>query len=96
MVLIKIMKRKDASSVLVAIILATIIGGMLMWMANDISFRISDMTGSGGDEYSAFGPNGNWRMVYLQPFISAVVQILMLEILARIYIFVHNSMQKKK
>ena len=94
MTLIKIMKRKDAASVLVAVLLAMILSTMLMWVTAEPAGKISGFHSNG--QNLTVGPTGDWRMTYLQPVVSAILQILLLEVLARIYIFAHSALRKKR
>jgi hypothetical protein len=93
MVLVKILRRKDASSVIVAVIIAMVVGQMLAFMSSDWAARLSGLKNNEGFQ---FGPTGNWRVMYLQPFVTAILQLLALEILVWIYIFAHSLVAKKK
>lgn len=77
MVLIKILKRKDAASVLLAIVLAMIvitpIGQMTAKPAGIIS-------GLSGNQYFGYGPPGGWQSQYLYPVLWVLVQIVALEL----------------
>jgi hypothetical protein len=90
MVLVKILKRRDASSVVVAILLAMIITQPLSTMTIRLASKISTVNGLGG--YG--GPGGGWKSEYLFPLVWAVVQIIVLEILG--WIFVLSNMSFKK
>lgn len=82
MLLVKIMKRKDAASVLVAIVLAMII----VQPITSCTIRIAGwITSTGGQSY---GPTGDWKVEYLNPIVWALVQILVFEALAWAYVYV--------
>ena len=95
MVLVKILKRKDASSVLVAILLAMIIIQPLTTMTLRPASIISGLHGS---QYAGYygGPGGGWQAEYLYPIVSVVVQIVVLEILAWIVILGARMFKRKK
>jgi hypothetical protein len=93
MVLVKILKRKDASSVLVAILLAMIITQPLNAMTIRLASKISTVSnGVGG--YG--GPGGPWKNEYLFPLVWAILQIIILEILAWIYVLGKQPMRKNR
>ncbi len=85
MVLIKILKRKDAASVLVAVLLAMIISQPLSMMSGKPASIISGLGNNPG--YYFYGPGGEWKSQYLFPIVWVLVQILILEILAWVCIF---------
>jgi len=84
MILIKILKRKDASSLIVAILLALIITQPLSSVTLPLVDKIlfNHNTGS----YS-MGFNGNgWKDEYLSPVVWALLQIVILELLGWVYV----------
>jgi len=91
MVLIKVLKRKDASSVLVAIILAMIISQPLTTTTMRISSKISDLGNNG-----PYGGGGDWKTQYLFPIVWALVQIVVLEILGWIAVFGAMPFKRKR
>lgn len=82
MILVKVLKRKDASSVIVAIITAMIVQQPLMTMTTKPASIIS------GDNVQgyAYGPGGDWQQQYLFPIVQALLQLLVLEVLCWIVI----------
>lgn len=86
MVLVKVLKRKDASSVVVAVAVGLIIFSFL-----------STVTGPLAAEISSINPQqvGEWRNQYLLPFVAAVLQLIFLEVLGWIYVWAAGSMKKK-
>lgn len=84
MVLVKILKRRDASSVLIAILLAIIVQPVLGALAHLAAI----ISGLNNNQYpSAAFPNTGRKGEYLYPVVLAVLQIILLEVLAWIYIF---------
>jgi hypothetical protein len=90
MVLVKILKRRDASSVLIAILLAMIVASPLSTMTIRLASKISSVNGQYG------GPGGGWKNEYLFPLVWAVLQIIALEILGWIYVLGTSPLKRKK
>jgi hypothetical protein len=91
MVLVKILKRRDASSVLVAIVLAMIITQPLTSMTGKLASKIS---GLGGNNGYGYGPGTGWKSEYLFPIVWAAVQIIVLEILAWVYVWASSPVTR--
>jgi hypothetical protein len=91
MLLVKILKRRDASSVLVAILLAIIIQPVLATLAH-LAAIISNLN-NGQYPNGAF-PGSGWQGEYLYPVVLAILQIILLEILAWIVILFKASPKK--
>lgn len=89
MVLVKMLKRHDASSVMVAILLALIISQPLASSTGRLASFISGLSGNN----LGFGGGGGWKNEYLFPIVWAIVQIIVLEILAWIYIWVSRPVR---
>lgn len=86
MVLVKILKRKDAASVLVAVLLAMILSQPLMTTTMRLAGNIA---GTESGPYGSSGMGGtDWQSEYLFPAVWAILQILLLEILCWVYIWV--------
>ena len=83
MVIIRVLKRKDASSVVVAIIVALIV---LTVLGNVTAELTNEITGVN----QAFQGGPSWEEIYLQPTVSAVLQLLALELLCWLYILGSN------
>lgn len=94
MVLIKVLKRRDASSVVVAILLAMILEQPLVSVTGRLASWISDLHSNQGYGFGGFG--GGWKQEYLFPIVWALVQIIILEVLGWIYVFVTMPMKKRR
>lgn len=92
MVLVKLLKRRDASSVLVAILIAMILGQALTSMTANLASKISDLNNN--QNYGFGGPGSDWKNQYLFPLVWAVLQLLVLEILAWIYVLGNRPIRK--
>ena len=90
MVLVKILKRRDASSVIVAVVIATIIGQALMFMTGDLASRIAG-TNQGDGQFSLVPTGGVWKQTYLYPVVWAALEIIALEILAWIVVSLESA-----
>jgi uncharacterized membrane protein len=93
MVLIKILKRRDAASIIVAILVAMIVSQPLSLTTSRLAGKISGVhNGFGG--YAV--PGGGWKSEYLFPIVWALVQLLVLEILVWIYVLANRPVARKK
>ena len=93
MILVKILKRKDASSVLLAVLIALIVWQPLGQVTSRLSARIS---GLHGNQYYNYAPPGSgWHAEYLYPLVSVFVELIVLEVLCWIYVWTVGSMKKK-
>ncbi len=88
MVLLKVLKRKDASSVVVAVA----VGLALLQFVTAVTAHLASWI-SGTNQ---FAPNGQgFKSEYLYPAVSFVLILLALEVLGWIYVWA-NSMMKQK
>lgn len=91
MVLVKILKRKDAASLIIAIIVATAISQALFQMTFQPAADLIGADNPGGDG-GFYGPG--WKITYLQPLVALALQLVVLELLARITILVISKTKK--
>lgn len=87
MYIVKVLKRKDAASVIVAVVLALILSGITTILTGDLATYLSGIEHSG---------NVLWRENVVRPLIAAVLQVILLEALLRIVIFVRPFFVQKK
>jgi hypothetical protein len=87
MILVKVLKRKDAASVLVAVVIAMALSNALMMASYDGASRISNWGQATGENAGYYGYPGGWRYSYLQPLVALVLQLVAFEILAWVYVF---------
>lgn len=78
------LKRRDASSVVVAVAVALIVVNFLGSVTTYLSGRLA---GLHNGQYGSAYPGSGWKGEYLYPFIQAVFELVLLEILAWIYIW---------
>lgn len=85
--IVKVLKRKDASSVIVAIVLALILSGVLSVLTIDLSTYLSGIEISGGTE---------WRQQIVRPLIQAGLQFVLLEAVLRIFVMMRPMFVRRK
>lgn len=85
MVIVRILKRKDAASVVVAIVVGLVITQLVSSLMSELSNKLA-----GVDTLRGLGTD--WKGGYLQPILYAALQLVLLEILAWIYIWVHDAL----
>ena len=93
MVLIKVLKRKDASSVMLAVLIALIVWQPLLQVTARLAAKISGL--HGGAYVAYYVPNSGRRGEYIYPIVSVIVQLLILEILGWFYILAKGALKKK-
>lgn len=86
MAIIKVLKRKDAASLIVAIVVATTIGPVLSAVTIPLSNALS------GTDLST--PGTGWQVQYLDPIVHAILQIVALVVGIWLYVFVHETLKK--
>lgn len=86
MYIVKILKRKDAASVVVAIVLALVLNGVMFVLTDDLATYLS-----GIDKTSTM-----WRENIVRPLIAAALQLIVLEAILRAVIYVHPYFVRKK
>ena len=93
MAIIKVLKRKDAASVIVAIV----IGFGLAQMLSVVTARPAGMLlGLEDGHYISYSfPGGSWVGTYALPVLTFVLQLVVLEALIRLYSLVHQALSKK-
>ncbi len=93
MVLARILKRKDASSVVIAVVVAMILYNFVTTIPVKWASWISGTSNTG--YYGTTPPGADWTVVYLYPVVFAILELLVLEVLAWIYIGLAAFMKKK-
>lgn len=91
--LTKILKRKDASSVVVAVVAALVITGLLQAVTQQPAELLSGI--ESGNPLDTSG-NSTFQQNYLFPTVLTILQFVALELLARLVIFVNGFVTKKK
>ncbi len=87
MYIVKILKRKDAASVVVAIVLALILGSVLPALTHDLATYLSGIETFGG---------AAWRENVVRPIINSLLQVILLEAVLRAVIYTRPLFVRKK
>lgn len=93
MVLVRVLKRKDASSVVIAVIMAMV----LLQVVQTIPAKWAGwLSGLNDGQYVSYtsGTTG-WKGQYLYPIIYAVLELLVLEVLGWVYIWGTQAVKRK-
>ena len=93
MVVVKVLKRKDAASVIVAVVVALIVLQLLGTVTPHWAGWISGL--DKGQYASSTVPGTGWKGEYLYPSVLAAVQLLALEVLGWIYIWASAVFKQK-
>jgi hypothetical protein len=92
MVLVNILKRRDGSSVVAAVLIALILSQPISTVTGPLAGNIMGL--KDGQYYGAAPPGAGWEFYVFQA-LWAVLQLLVLEILAWIYIWASQAAKKK-
>jgi len=84
----KVMKRKDASSVMVAVVLAIFLATWLPSTVTQLSEWVAMV------DKSSLSTSSSFRVEYLQPFAFFVLQVLALEVALRLFVWVRSMSSK--
>lgn len=82
---VKVLKRKDASSVVVAVVLALLVNGAVQAWADRPAAWLSGQTTMGG----------GWNAGLWRPLVTLVVGLVVLEIVIRVYTALAGAQGKK-
>jgi hypothetical protein len=92
MILVRILKRKDASSIVVAVVIGLIIVNLLPHLTGELANNISGAPD--GQTFTGNFPGAAWEATYLQPVVWAALQLIALEVLSWIYLIVAKIVSK--
>lgn len=87
MYIVRILKRKDAASVVVAVVLAVILASALPIVTSDLATYLAGIESASNTE---------WRVNVVRPLISFALQIIVLEAFLRLVVFVRPYFVRKK
>jgi hypothetical protein len=90
MYIVKVMKRRDAASVLVAIVLAMAVNQFLMMVSGDLTGRIV------GESEGFYGGGSDWKDAYLYPAVWMLLQVVALEVLLRLVVWLRPLFVRKQ
>ncbi len=89
--IVKVLKRKDAASVIVAVV----IGMVLLQLVTQLTAKLAgQVTGLEEGQYYA-APDATWKVQYLFPVVTAALQLIALEVTIWVYVFLSGLVGKK-
>lgn len=89
MILVRVMKRKDASSVLVAVVLAMLVSQFLSSVTIQGTAKVTEWAGGPANTFGTGG--APWQTTYLQPFAWLVLGVVAFEVLAWVYVWAEKA-----
>ena len=89
---IKVLKRKDASSVVVAVVIALIVSQMLPALTAELSGWVLGL--KEGEYISFVAPSADWITQYAHPVVYAALQLLLLEVILWLWGAVTSALKK--
>lgn len=94
MLIVKVLKRKDAASITVAVVLGLIVSQVLPNLVAQLSGVLSGLNDN--QYYTYANPSAGWQGRYLQPVISAILQVIVLELLIRLVVAIRPVFVSKR
>lgn len=83
--IVKVLKRKDGSSVLVAVVLAFLVNNAVVaWAVRPTEWLSRDTVSGGG-----------WKAAVWEPLVRLLVSLLVLEVVIRVYTLLVSGVGKK-
>lgn len=88
MAIVNVMKRKDATSVMVAVVIALFLEKFISNVTFDLANNLSGIEQAGLD-------GGGWQNNFLAPLVALVLQLLVLELVVWLYASAKDAFGKK-
>jgi|GEM_PF-3747940 len=86
MEIVKLLKRKDASSVVAGVVLALIVSSAVQaWAYRPSAWLSSEATGGGG-----------WNAGLWRPLVTLIIQLIIFELVIRLYVWLTETTNTKK
>jgi hypothetical protein len=87
MVLVKILKRRDASSVVAAIVVGYLLLQFIQTLTNKWALKISNVN---------YGPvSYHWKEDFLMPLVWLLLELILLEVICWLYAWLTSGIKKK-
>jgi hypothetical protein len=87
MVLVKMLKRLDGSSIVVAIVVGSVLLQFIQTLTNKWAIKISNVS---------YGPIPfHWKEDVLLPIVWLLLELILLEILCRVYVWSASALKSK-
>ncbi|MFA5004310.1 MAG: hypothetical protein WC498_03490 [Candidatus Saccharimonadales bacterium] len=93
MAIVQVLKRKDAASVIVAVVVAMVLSQFVTQFVGGLAGKLS---GQKDGQFVSFAPFTGWRGQYLYPFVLLVLELILLEVVIRVYTAVHAAVTSKR
>jgi hypothetical protein len=90
MYIVKILKRKDAASLVLAIILGTMISQFMFMPVYELGSRVASI----GLDTPMYGGMG-WRGTILSPVVSLVAGLVLLEVALRVFVYARARLVRR-
>ncbi len=95
MVVVKILKRKDASSLVVGVVVAMLVLQFVAQVTQELAGRIA--LWQWGSLAPAYGsPSGGYKVTYVQPLVGLILGLLVVEVLCWLYLGLHSLLMGGK
>lgn len=92
MVIVDILKRRDGASLVVGVVVAMVIGQFLQVVTSNLAAKLSGLSDQGG---FSLGYGNDWKGLYLQPVVWVLLQLMVLELLSRLYVLLFTGSKRK-
>lgn len=87
MYIVKVLKRRDAASIVVAVVLAFVLSNVVTVLTSDLATYLSGIDTVGGTE---------WRENVVRPLIAAILQVVLLEAVLRLAVYLRPYFVQRK
>lgn len=96
MYIVKVLKRKDAASVMLAIILSLILLQPLQSIPSGWAAKLVIESGTDPLQTSYFPGQGDWKLVYAYPLLTLIIQLVLIEIGLRLFVYIRGGLVRRK
>jgi hypothetical protein len=96
MVTVRILKRKDAASVAVAVAIGWILVQFVQIISSNWATRIANMGRQSGMYGIGAGPGSSWRDEYLAPVLTLILGLIVLEVVLWVAVTLRASLVRRK
>lgn len=86
--IVKVLKRKDGASLVVGVTVGLLVVNLVAGLTNQLTQKIVNI---GSDSVAI---SSGWRVAYLQPIVTFLLELIALELLIWIYAAVHEAVKK--
>ena len=92
--IVKVLKRKDASSIAVAVAIAWF---FVMWAPTMVGKLSGILSGVEDNQYYSYSvPGSDWKVAYLQPTIMFLLELVLLEVAIRLVVIFRRVLVRKR